>query len=175
MELLLDLILQAGPNATTAAAATAAAAAKNASNTPSLGHGGGGRALGNLTPAVERARGFQIAGGRLMLFLAGAPNLGPGAVSPPPPGVDWGEGEGGVESGVLHDQFFRGEVSFPWCLSVVWVVLTMMVSMVAFVRGGGEWNSPQHSRQRRCWILWAGGRRVTVCFRVTFDRIEVYA
>lgn len=46
-----------------------------------------------------------------MLFLAGAPNRGPGAVSPTPHEVDWGDGGGSGEGDPdLHDYFFRGEV-----------------------------------------------------------------
>lgn len=60
---------------------------------------------GNMPPAVDpRGKGkrFTFAGCRLMLFLSGAPNVGPGAVnavSVPP-----------LEEGHAHDQMFRGEV-----------------------------------------------------------------
>lgn len=41
------------------------------------GHGANGR----TSPSIDRNRGFNIAGGRILVFLARAPNAGPGAVT----------------------------------------------------------------------------------------------
>lgn len=100
VKLLLDLILEASTTASTPSSTTAAGAG-----------GTRGGATGNMAPAVERGRGFSFAGCRLMLFLGGAPDRGPGAVGMgPAPSAAGGEGEEEEQEGFVHDQLFRGEV-----------------------------------------------------------------
>lgn len=77
--------------------------------------GGGQGDGGKVPPAVERGEGFTFAGCRLMLFLGGAPDRGPGAVGlvylPLAAGARGADGEGEAEGdGFAHDQLFRGEV-----------------------------------------------------------------
>lgn len=101
VKLLLDLILEASTVASTP------------SSTMTAGAGGTrGGATGNMAPAVERGRGFSFAGCRLMLFLGGAPDRGPGAVGMGPvPSAGGEEGEEEEQEGFVHDQLFRGEVT----------------------------------------------------------------
>ncbi|CAM9609032.1 unnamed protein product [Laminaria digitata] len=104
VKLLLDLLLGVG-------AAGAGSAAHSG------GDGGGQGDGGKKKPAVDRGEGFTFAGCRLMLFLGGAADRGPGAVgavSLPPAAAAAVGGEGGGNGegegdGFVHDQLFRGE------------------------------------------------------------------
>eukprot|EP00752_Nemacystus_decipiens_P002888 g2687.t1 len=103
VKLLLDLLLRASPGG-------AAGTSSTASTGGSQRAGRGARAAaGGMPPAVERGGSFTFAGCRLMLFLGGPPDMGPGAVgvvSPGLAGAGDGEGEG---DRFVHDQLFRGE------------------------------------------------------------------
>ena len=59
---------------------------------------------------MERAGSFTFAGCRLMLFLGGPPDLGPGAVGVVSPGLAGGGDADGEGDRFVHDQLFRGEV-----------------------------------------------------------------
>lgn len=100
VKLLLDLVLGAPLHGS--APGTSATA-----STEVLARGRG--AAGRMAPAVERGRGFLFAGCRLMLFLGGAPDLGPGAVGVVSPALAGG-GEDAQGDGFVHDRLFRGEV-----------------------------------------------------------------
>lgn len=63
-----------------------------------------------MPPAVERAGSFTFAGCRLMLFLGGPPDRGPGAVGVVSPGLVGGVDAEGEGDRFVHDQLFRGEV-----------------------------------------------------------------
>lgn len=63
-----------------------------------------------MPPAMERGGSFTFAGCRLMLFLGGPPDLGPGAVGAVSPGLAGGGDADGEGDRFVHDQLFRGEV-----------------------------------------------------------------
>eukprot|EP00903_Cladosiphon_okamuranus_P017430 g16054.t1 len=103
VKLLLDLLLRTSPGGT---------AGSNASTAPSKRAAArGAAAAGGIPPAVERGGSFTFAGCRLMLFLGGAPDRGPGAVGVVSQGLGLGGGGEGDAEGdrFVHDQLFCGE------------------------------------------------------------------
>ncbi|CAM9201577.1 unnamed protein product [Scytosiphon promiscuus] len=97
VKLLLDFLLGAAPGAAAASGASAPSTGPpRRGNGPDRGGSGG------------RGSSFAFAGCRLMLFLGGPPDRGPGAVgvvNPPASAVN-ADGEG---EGFVHDRLFRGE------------------------------------------------------------------
>lgn len=115
VKLLLDLILGVTPgegvgDKNASGSGNAAAAAGRRSGVGGNSNGTGYR---RMAPAVERTRGFHFAGCRLMLFLGGAPDRGPGAVMVGVPSAAAVGGDADQDgNGAVHDQLFRGEVKF---------------------------------------------------------------
>ncbi|CAN0093630.1 unnamed protein product [Pylaiella littoralis] len=87
VKLLLDLLLGAVPGSAPGTSATAFS-----SGAPARVRGAPAAAAGRMAPAQERRGSFSIAGCRLMLFLGGAPDLGPGAVGVVSPALAGGVG-----------------------------------------------------------------------------------
>ncbi|CAM9709443.1 unnamed protein product [Ectocarpus sp. 12 AP-2014] len=109
VKLLLDLLLGAAPGPAGAGATSTAGGGRDAKDGRV---GAPGRRTSTGASAAERGvggGGFAFAGCRLMLFLGGAPDRGPGAVGVVSPAVAGGGG-GDVEAeGFVHDKLFRGE------------------------------------------------------------------